>query len=160
MGSFFAYRFWKDRTLQVVYYGLLVLCGTLLFSLYWIITLLQSDIIGSLDTIAQMQFFTPVGTIGSLLVDTLGLTNSWMNYRTHALVSVDSVAVLSWIFPIIYTLLTVWTLAIWRRGAQYILLFWAIFAGFFSLNLATPFLSSVNLWIFNTIPFFSAYREP
>lgn len=49
---------------------------------------------------------------------------------------------------------------VWRRGAQYILLFWAFFAGFFSLNLATPFLSKVNLWIFDTIPLFSAYREP
>jgi hypothetical protein len=139
---------------------LLVLFGTVLLSLYWILPLLHSDIVSSLYDIAQMQFFTPVGSVGSLLIDTLALNNSWMNYRTRALVPMSSVPVLSWIFPLVYSLLTVGALALWRRGAQYLLLFWALFAGFFSLNLATPFLASVNLWIFDTIPLFSAYREP
>lgn len=107
IGSFFAYRLWKDRSLQVIYYGLLVLCGTLLLSLYWIVPLLQSDIVGSLYDIAQMQFFTPVGTVSSLLLDTLALNNSWMNYRTRALVPVDSVALLSLIFSLVYSLLTI-----------------------------------------------------
>lgn len=160
MGSFFAYRLWKAQSIQVVYYGLLVLSGAVLLSLYWIIPLLQSDIIGSLYDVAQMQFFTPMGTVGSLLLDTLALNNSWMNYKTRALVPVDSVPLLSWIFALVYTLLTIGALFVWRRGAQYILLFWALFAGFFSLNLATPFLASINLWIFDTIPLFSAYREP
>lgn len=79
----------------------------MLLSLYWIIPLLQSDIVGSLYDIAQMQFFTPVGTVGSLFVDTLALNNSWMNYRTRALIPVDSVPLLFWLFPLIYSLMTV-----------------------------------------------------
>lgn len=160
IASFFAYRLYKDRSLQVIYYGLATLIGSLFLSLYWIVPLLQSDIIASLHDVAQMQFFTPTGSFLSLFVDTLALHNSWMNYKTHALVSVDSIVALSWIFPMVYSLLVVGALAVWRFGAQYILFFWALFAWFFSLNLATPFLSHVNLWIFTSIPFFSAYREP
>jgi hypothetical protein len=59
VASFFAYRLWKDRSWVVVYYGLAVLLGSIVLSLYWIIPLLQSDIVSSLYDLAQIQFFTP-----------------------------------------------------------------------------------------------------
>lgn len=158
--SFFAYRLWKDRSLKVVYYGLMVLVGSVVLSLYWILPLLHSDIVSVLSDHAQIQFFTPEGSVGSLLLDTFALNNSWMNYKTRALVPLDTVLRFPWLFALLYGLLSFGWLFLWRQAAKFILLFWAIFSGFFSLSLATPFLANINMWVLSTIPFFSSYREP
>lgn len=42
---FFVYRLWKDRSWDVVYYGLMTLIGSLFLSLYWIVPLLGSDVL-------------------------------------------------------------------------------------------------------------------
>lgn len=158
--SFFAYRLRKQRTLAVVYYGLLVVFASVALSSYRIMPLLYGDIVHSLADISQMQFFSPRGAIRDILVDTFALNNSWMNYKTQILVPLSDVYWLPWIFAGIYSFFSVTALFIWRHSALYILFFWSIFSAFFSLNLATPFLAKVNLWLFTTIPLFSAYREP
>lgn len=50
----------------------------------------------------QIAFFSPTGSVGELLLDTFALNNSWMNYRTRALVSIDTVSWLPMVFAFLY----------------------------------------------------------
>jgi len=84
----------------------MVLVGSVVLSLYWILPLLHSDIVSVLSDHAQIQFFTPEGSVGSLLLDTFALNNSWMNYKTRALVPLDTVLRFPWLFALLYGLLS------------------------------------------------------